>query len=362
MGNYYRSICDFGQEITELLNSPELHKKFRYNTLLLLKKHFSLNHSSFVLHDNKYKENKMKLYMDNVTLGLSPKMIHEYYDYYQKLNPFVYTKFKTDVVDLFEIIPEEEFLKTKYYKDFYSNYKIYYQVVMRIQDCGATIAHISLGRTKEEGPFNKQDINNLIRIRKIIETELLKALRFRELSLEVSVLREHANIFPKGHIVMDKNYNVSYFNDISVPYVEELTGSDISFFKYYFVNEIINNDGEFDRVNHKVIEDKNFLIKVTNYHHDLRSESSRNEINYVVYITKRDISEEIESNLANNYFDLLTPREREVSHLIRRGYSNKEIGESLKISPFTVKTHIQRIYAKCNSKNRIELINNIFKE
>lgn len=289
MGNHFRSICDFGQELTELLNSPSLHKKFRYNTLLLMKKHFNYNYSSFVLHDNKYKENKMKLYMDNVTLGLSPEMIHEYYNKYQKMNPFVYTNFTSDVVDLFDIIPENEFLDTQYYKEFYCKYKTYYQVVMRIQDCGVTIAHISLGRTKEEGPFTSQDINNLNRIRKIVETELLKALRFRELSLEVSVLREHASIFPKGQIVLDKNYNVSYYNELAVPYVQDLTGSDISFFKYYFVNEIIHNEGNFDYVDQKILEDKNYLIKVTNYTHDLRSESSRNEINYVVYITKRDI-------------------------------------------------------------------------
>lgn len=52
----------------------------------------------------------------------------------------------------------------------------------------------------------------------------------------------------------------------------------------------------------------------------------------------------------------LTPREREVTELICRGKSNKDIAEMLFLSESTVKTHIYNIFRKLEVKNRIEVI------
>lgn len=51
----------------------------------------------------------------------------------------------------------------------------------------------------------------------------------------------------------------------------------------------------------------------------------------------------------------LTPRELEVFHLIKKGLSYKEICEELFISLPTVKTHLNKIYKKTNTKSRFEL-------
>lgn len=56
----------------------------------------------------------------------------------------------------------------------------------------------------------------------------------------------------------------------------------------------------------------------------------------------------------NKSFDL-TPREIEVFHLIKKGMSYKEICEELLISIATVKTHLNKIYKKTNTKSRFEL-------
>jgi DNA-binding NarL/FixJ family response regulator len=53
---------------------------------------------------------------------------------------------------------------------------------------------------------------------------------------------------------------------------------------------------------------------------------------------------------------LLTDREREVLTLIGRGLSNSEIGEALFVSPATTKTHISRILAKLNARDRAQLV------
>jgi DNA-binding NarL/FixJ family response regulator len=50
----------------------------------------------------------------------------------------------------------------------------------------------------------------------------------------------------------------------------------------------------------------------------------------------------------------LTPREAEVLRLIAAGRSNREIARSLFVSEATVKTHVNRIFAKTGSRDRVQ--------
>ena len=52
----------------------------------------------------------------------------------------------------------------------------------------------------------------------------------------------------------------------------------------------------------------------------------------------------------------LTPREGEVLRLIADGRSNREIARALFVSEATVKTHVNRIFAKTGSRDRVQAI------
>jgi DNA-binding NarL/FixJ family response regulator len=52
--------------------------------------------------------------------------------------------------------------------------------------------------------------------------------------------------------------------------------------------------------------------------------------------------------------DDLTPREAEVLRLIAAGQSNREIARGLFVSEATVKTHVNRIFAKTGSRDRVQ--------
>jgi DNA-binding NarL/FixJ family response regulator len=54
--------------------------------------------------------------------------------------------------------------------------------------------------------------------------------------------------------------------------------------------------------------------------------------------------------------DELTPREAQVLRLIAAGQSNREIARTLFVSEATVKTHVNRIFAKTGSRDRAQAI------
>ena len=55
------------------------------------------------------------------------------------------------------------------------------------------------------------------------------------------------------------------------------------------------------------------------------------------------------------YNQNLSPRENEITNLLTKGLSNKEIANELSISVHTVKAHLEDIFDKMNVKNRVQL-------
>ena len=53
---------------------------------------------------------------------------------------------------------------------------------------------------------------------------------------------------------------------------------------------------------------------------------------------------------------MLSPREREIAGMIAKGYPNKTIATLLEISPWTVGTHLRRIFAKLNVASRAAMV------
>jgi two-component system, NarL family, response regulator NreC len=69
-----------------------------------------------------------------------------------------------------------------------------------------------------------------------------------------------------------------------------------------------------------------------------------------------DYVREIRSRGAEDSYDLLTSREREILQLLAERKSNKEIAEGLNLSPYTVETHRRNLQEKLNLHSFAELI------
>ena len=69
-----------------------------------------------------------------------------------------------------------------------------------------------------------------------------------------------------------------------------------------------------------------------------------------------DYMRKLQRSGAEDSYDLLSPREREVLQLVAEGKSNKEVAGLLNLSVFTVETHRAKIMQKLNLKGVPELI------
>lgn len=54
--------------------------------------------------------------------------------------------------------------------------------------------------------------------------------------------------------------------------------------------------------------------------------------------------------------DTLSPREQEIVRRIAKGQQNKNIAEALNCSPWTVSTHLRRVFTKLGVRSRAAMI------
>lgn len=69
-----------------------------------------------------------------------------------------------------------------------------------------------------------------------------------------------------------------------------------------------------------------------------------------------DYVREMQVRGVTDSYELLTPREREILHLLAEGKSNKEVAALLNLSSFTVDTHRRNLQEKLNLHSVAELI------
>lgn len=80
------------------------------------------------------------------------------------------------------------------------------------------------------------------------------------------------------------------------------------------------------------------------------------------------IREEIKADIENNSVavsqpdvtTLLTARELQIVHLVAKGHPNKQVAHQLHISPWTVSTHLRRIFAKLGVDSRAAMVYRCF--
>lgn len=356
-----KKYMDFTYDLTSIILDDYRNTYFRYQVLLLIKKHFQIDKLSFLSFSADYstEDHYQEALLDNVTLGLSGDSLEDYYSNFYRLDPLYNTinpsHLKNETNDLFET---ENFKESKYYKDFYEKRGEFNMVSLGIERENKIIGVLTFIKSKEEGDFSKEDVKHLEHIRNLVSNELRKVLVYEKLILENHTIKEGNKYFPVSKVVLDQDYNVKYYNEEAKKSIYELTGTDPHGFKYFFINYLIAKGYVKGNKKEVTINFGQYIIVVSE---GLLAHSHGKDVEYYtnVFFIKKPVQEPILPEKELEKMNL-TPREREVLELIGEGLSNEDIAEKLVLSPLTVKTHVHRIYSKCEVNSRVELMHLLY--
>ena len=88
----------------------------------------------------------------------------------------------------------------------------------------------------------------------------------------------------------------------------------------------------------------------------LALEQARDPEEIAADILAEGIARKEQTDECFEYWERLSPREQEVVALVCLGYTNKEIGEKLGISPLTVKAHVSNALRKFGVEKRGQIL------
>ena len=72
------------------------------------------------------------------------------------------------------------------------------------------------------------------------------------------------------------------------------------------------------------------------------------------------VNSEEDADAGTSVVELLTPRELQIVALVASGHVNKQVADILRISEWTVSTHLRRIFAKLGVDTRAAMVSRCF--
>jgi len=296
--------------------------------------------------------------------GIDKKYIQQFDEYYHKLDPYYNAWSSNPSSNVITIDHSKNSpLTNEYYNEFMKPQAIKYQMSLYLRNKRQFFGVLSLFRAHGANQFTSLD-----------QTKAKLMVPYLSGALEKALISEHKNeqdaiidtitreLSYKGIIVMDGSLNIIYQNESAHNIISSLNqeAGRLHLPSLPFPEEIY-------------LCCKKLLITARQ---SGATETLTQKFNFTSLKSKKKITillRIIRSNDGNTILLLglnqdkqppdsfgmlkengLTKREIEVASLISKGMKNKEIGEQLFISEYTVENHLRAIYRKLGVKNRTE--------
>lgn len=306
-----------------------------------------------------YSDEKNRM-IDPVVLNVNEHSLKEYLGYYQNFctfnpnkNPSLLHSNK-NVFTVTDVMPLREFEETAFYQDHLRRDNYYYTALAFLKFEGSLLGTISVTNPKERDIVNR-DLNILSSISPYIANRFSDYTGSDKLHTKQQLFNSIVQEEQNGLIILSDKYTVIKHNDIA----EELCGD--------ILNKSVNTYSPL----HKVITDLIPKIKKNGFFSTSLNVDRKSynlliapssvislkkgiETYYLVFISRSESLKNI-SLLKSSEFRL-TARELEIIELMSKGKTSKEIAESLTISVYTVRKHIDNVYKKVGEKNKVAVL------
>jgi len=296
--------------------------------------------------------------------------LKKYIEYYWQYDPLYPTQsrpeptnrvFKTD-----DIISYSQLKKLPYYRDYLRHINWFDELIFRLCTDTGFWGSISLSRSPDQPYFTSKDVQKAECLLPYLTKAFEATMLFSKINGEREALEQWLRSNSEGIILIDKYLNLVFMNEKAGRVCNSMQRS-----KFNRTRKSSSELPEF------VIED---CLRILHSHNSL-SCSGKNRIvhtpngencfikytpikqsydkiapsHVIIHVTPLNRSNDEEVILEKDYG--LSEREELIARYTGMGLTNKEIGQKLGISPFTVQSHLRNIFEKMGIKRRTQLAN-----
>ncbi|KAA9032371.1 helix-turn-helix domain-containing protein [Niallia endozanthoxylica] len=278
---------------------------------------------------------------------ISDKFLENYVGHFQNqdyLHPRQHLhRFPNEIVLRLEDVTElKEYEASDYYKEFMKQHKYYHEMVVTFHSRNQFNGVLGIAKTKSQGAFTEKDRTIFRTLAPIISNLLHLESAYEEQRKEKEMLEAFADKNHTGLILLDQQYQVIYMNQSAFRMSKEAsTAKNLD----RFIESLFFRAGN-NLAGSSVLHLQGYTIKVIAHHEPFLSKESR----FAVIIEK----EENQPNVMTVDHQL-TKREHEICCYLKKGWTYKQISETLFISVHTVNKHIKNIYRKMDVNSRAAL-------
>lgn len=298
--------------------------------------------------------------------GIEEKFFGQFREYYHQLDPFFKIWLANPCANIItdQLAPLKNLTSSEYYNDFFRPQSIHHQMSIYLKREGRLLGVFSLFRPRNAPDFSSLEQAKADLIASYLASSMEKALASEIIGERDSIIDSMVTELPyKGIIIMDGSLEPIYQNESAAILISDLNQSKVG-------REVLL--GPIPKEIY--LRCKNFLRSASQ---DETSVSHRHQFDFISPVDNQKTSIQLrliphpkKKSLIGIYLepekkelDLpkckqqfgLSQRELEVVFLLAKGFKNKEIGEKLFISEYTVENHLRSIYRKMDVKNRTEV-------
>lgn len=296
--------------------------------------------------------------------------LRKYIDYYWQYDPLYPTQsrpeptnrvFKTD-----DIISYAQLKKLAYYRDYLRHINWFDELIFRFCTETGFWGSISLSRSPDQPYFTSRDVQKAEYLLPYLTKAFEATMLFSKINGEREALEQWLQSKPDGIILLDAYLDPVFINEKAGQVCNSMqrskfsctrkSPSELPEFIIEDCTRIVHSHDSSSRSGYNRIirtqNTENYFIKYTpinRSHTDIRS---FHVLIQVIPLSKGKVEEVI---LEKDYG--LSEREELIARYTGMGLTNKEIGQKLGISPFTVQSHLRNIFEKMGIKRRTQLAN-----
>lgn len=333
---------------------------FRQQALLAMDQVFNLEHSTFFLIDP-----EGNLY-DPVAHNVEFCTACSYVEHFQDVDIFhprnisLERHVRNPVMTVTDVMPLEEFEQTAYYNDFLKQHGYYHEMIINLVDDGRLVGGIGLYKPKDEA-FAPETRDQLEVVGRFLEGQLAQHLSLEKALADQRMYQRCLNTNPVGVILFDADRRVMYSNSAARKMVAELLHGRLNLDG--FVPHAVSLTGGLPgsskatslRLYSPSLEE--FTIRVAPVEGRFGRRTYLMEMMPGQAGNRFSPGPQVHGNIQGTYG--LSDRELQVLGLVMQGLTNVEAGQSLFISPNTVKAHLRGIMRKTGTGNRLKLFQKI---